>query len=157
LSAQSRPDSPVNRSLATLDRVHFRLILPEQSLNGSSVDEWQLGHLVGVSMRQTYITLLSGDAAYAIESMTAVVRQLRSDNPTARTLPTLEVRVATKRQGAFVALAVWLRLFGEALNPASYNEQGIAPLADEGPAIRAALEKVLQKFSADIAAARKTP
>jgi hypothetical protein len=156
LSAQSRPDSPVNRSLATLDRVHFRLIVPEQSANGSPFDERQLSHLVGVSMRQAYITLLSDDVAYALESMMEARRQLQSDRPVPPPLPRLEVMVATKRQGGFVGLAVWLRLFS-GLNTASYNEQGIAPLAEEGPAVRAALERVLQKFSADIAAARKTP
>ena len=108
-------------------------------------------------MRKVYITLLTDEAAYAMDAMVANLRQLQPNRPAARALPRLEVMVSTKRQGPFVGLAVWLRLFSEGVSTASYNEQGIAPLAEEGPAIRAALEKVLQKFSADIAAARKTP
>ena len=152
---QAETPRTVNPVLATLAGVNFRLVLPERATDGSSVDQWYLGHLTTVSMREAHIRLQDEGMAGAADAMARAFKQLRPDAPV-RTTPVLEVRVTTKPQGAFVGFAVWLRLVGEGFDPVSYTEQGIAPPAEEGRSIHAALDRLLKKFLADIASAKRS-
>lgn len=66
---QGATPAAVNRALANLEHVNLQLVVPERGANGSSVDDWHLGHLVTVSMRQVSVRLLSDEGSAAIENM----------------------------------------------------------------------------------------
>jgi hypothetical protein len=151
---QGTTPAAVNPALASLEQVNFQLVVPERGVNGSSVDEWHLGYLVTVSMRQVSVRLLSDEGAAAIERMSGAASQLQPTRAVV-SVPILEVRVTTKRQGDVVGFAVWLRLYGNGFDPVTYNEQGVAPLPEEGLSVNGSVGRLLKKFLADIDKARK--
>jgi hypothetical protein len=138
-----------NPQLRLVRQVSLTLLLPEVGSDGSPVSQWHLGHLVTKAMRETQIAITDAAGAAAILKMATLAGPRRSF-----LLPELEVRVNTKRQGAFVHFAVWLRLGGDGLDPISYFEQGVTMPAEEGRSIYDALGKSLQKLVDQIESAR---